>query len=141
MSFDSALPQRALPGLCPIEAAVASMAIAGIEGRGAVFTRREVGDFILDLVGYTADKPLHKLRLLEPSMGQGDFLTPVIDRLLEAYERDVGGHGDVVGDLGECILAVELHHSSYDETRALVRAGGLRSCAIHRRRSVGRPSL
>jgi len=86
MSFDSALPQRVLPGLCPIEAAVASMAIAGIEGRGAIFTRREVVDFILGLVGYTADKPLHKLRLLQPSMGQGDFLTPVIDRLLELSE-------------------------------------------------------
>jgi len=97
------------------------MALAGIEGRGAIFTRREVVDFILDLVGYTADKPLHKLRLLEPSMGQGDFLTPVIDRLLEAYQRDVGGRGDVVADLGDCILAVELHCSSYEETRALVR--------------------
>jgi Eco57I restriction-modification methylase/TaqI-like C-terminal specificity domain len=121
MSFDSALPQRALPGLCPIEAAVASMAIAGIEGRGAIFTRREVVDFILDLVGYTADKPLHKLRLLEPSVGQGDFLTPVIDRLVAAYRRDMGGRGDVVADLGDCILAVELHGSSYEETRALVR--------------------
>ena len=86
----------------------------GIEERGAVFTRREVVDFILDLAGYTADKPLHQARLLEPSMGQGDFLTPAIDRLLEAYAREVGGRGDIVDDLGDCILAVELHRSSYD---------------------------
>jgi hypothetical protein len=121
MSLDSALPQPALPGFCPIEAAVAEQAAAGIEGRGAIFTRREVVDFILDLVGYTADKPLHKLRLLEPSVGQGDFLTPVIDRLLTAYRRDAVKPGNVVADLGDCILAVELHRSSYEQTRTLVR--------------------
>jgi len=54
MSFDSPLPQRILPGFCQIEAAVAVMAAASIEARGAVFTRREVVDFILDLAGYTA---------------------------------------------------------------------------------------
>ena len=66
-----------------VDAAVDGMADSGAEARGAVFTRREVVDFILDLSGYTVDKPLHRARLLEPSMGQGDFLTPVIDRVLE----------------------------------------------------------
>jgi type I restriction-modification system DNA methylase subunit len=56
-----------------VDAVVAGMASAGIEERGAVFTRREVVDFILDLAGYTADKPLHRARLLEPSMGAGRF--------------------------------------------------------------------
>ncbi|MDR3451146.1 MAG: Eco57I restriction-modification methylase domain-containing protein [Alphaproteobacteria bacterium] len=96
------------------------MADSGTESRGAVFTRREVVDFILDLAGYTVDKPLHRARLLEPSMGQGDFLTPVVDRLLEAYRREVGDHGDIVEDLGNAILAVELHRSSYEETHALL---------------------
>ena len=49
------------------------MAGAGTEARGAVFTRREVVDFILDLVGYTADKPLHRAALLKPSNGAGGF--------------------------------------------------------------------
>jgi hypothetical protein len=44
-----------------VEAAVAGMAEAGAESRGAVFTRREVVDFILDLTGYTADGPLHRV--------------------------------------------------------------------------------
>src|SRR5947199_10621380 len=82
-----------------VDAAVAAMADSGAEARGAVFTRREVVDFILDLAGYTADKPLHRARILEPSMGHGDFLAPVIDRLLEAYRRDVGNGGNVVADL------------------------------------------
>jgi hypothetical protein len=106
---------------CPeLHAAVAGMAGAGVESRGAVFTRREVVDFILDLAGYTSDKPLHRARLLEPSMGEGDFLTPVIDRLFEAYRREVGDRGDIVEDLRDCILAVELHRASFDQTRALV---------------------
>jgi type I restriction-modification system DNA methylase subunit len=103
-----------------VEAAVAGMAEAGAESRGAVFTRREVVEFILDLAGYTADKPLHRARVLEPSMGHGDFLAPVIDRLFEAYDRSPDGRGDVVKDLGNCILAVELHRASYEETRGVV---------------------
>ena len=80
-------------------------------------------EFILDLSGYTTDRPLHEARLLEPAMGQGDFLTLAIDRLFETYERDTSaGRRDVVHDLGECIRAVELHHSSYEQTRLVVMA-------------------
>ena len=61
--------QGYLPGIAPYETALKELQQAGIEKRGAVFTRREVVEFILDLVGYTADKPLHRLRLLEPSCG------------------------------------------------------------------------
>lgn len=112
-----------LPGFCPVEAAVASMAAAGIEERGAFFTRREVVDFVLDLVGYTADQPLHKMRILEPATGQGDFLLPTIDRLMAAYRQTPAGEKkSPVEDLRDCLLAVELHQTSYQETRALVCA-------------------
>ena len=93
----------------------------GSNSRGAVFTRREVVEFILDLAGYTADKSLRRARILEPSMGHGDFLLPAIDRLFESYRREVGDRGDIVEDLGDCLLAVELHRASYEETRALSR--------------------
>lgn len=56
----------------------------GAETRGAIFTRPEIVDFILDLAGYTTDQPFHQKRLLEPSFGEGDFLLPAIDRLLTA---------------------------------------------------------
>lgn len=123
--------QTSLPGLCQVEEAVALMSGAGMEERGAVFTRREVVDFILDLTGYTADRPLHRMKLLEPSMGQGDFVTPVIDRLLEAYRREAGKDSDSLADLADCILAVELHRDSYERTRnqvaALLRGKGLKA--------------
>ena len=91
----------------------------GAESRGAIFTRREVVDFILDLVGYRMDKPLYEMRLLEPSFGGGDFLLPAIGRLLAAW-RCSQHTKTVVKDLGDAIRAVELHRKTFFETRAAV---------------------
>lgn len=105
---------------CPVM--VASEALAtqgGIEARGAIFTRSEVVDFILDLVGYTEDQPLHKKRLLEPSSGGGDFLLPIVGRLLTAW-RAAKDSGAVLDDLGDSIRAVELHRETFSATRAAV---------------------
>lgn len=112
------LPQPAFAGFCAVSEAVEKMAVdAGIEERGAIFTRREVVDFILDLAGYTADAPLAEHRLLEPSFGDGDFLIPAVDRLLIAAERD----GKMTCDaLEPAIRAVELHRASFEATRRLV---------------------
>ncbi|OGB06826.1 MAG: modification methylase PaeR7I [Burkholderiales bacterium RIFCSPHIGHO2_12_FULL_69_20] len=90
-----------------------------MEARGAIFTRREVVDFILDLTGYTSDRPLHKLRLLEPSFGDGDFLFPAIDRLLHAWKA-TGKITHPLEALGDCIRAVELHHDTFNRTHAAV---------------------
>lgn len=54
-----------------------------------VFTWREVVAFVLDLAGYTTDRPLHHRRLLEPAFGDGDFLLPAVERLLTAYAGQV----------------------------------------------------
>lgn len=88
------------------------------EERGVVFTRREVVDFILDLVGYTADQPLHQFRLIEPAFGDGGFLLPVVERLLTAYRARVPDRSAIVGDLRAAIRAVEVHGASIDRTRA-----------------------
>lgn len=88
----------------------------GIEARGAVFTRREVVDFIFDLAGYTPDKPLHVQRLLEPSFGGGDFLLPAVERLLAAW-RVHGGKGSIADALSDAIRAVELHRDTFEATR------------------------
>ncbi len=118
----TALRQLSLPSLCPVAEAVAAVAGAGIEERGAIFTRREVVDFILDLAGYTANRPLHRLRLLEPSFGDGDFLLPAIDRLLAAWQASSDRSGDPVALLAGAIRAVELHAATYTRTRQAVIA-------------------
>ena len=114
------LLQPSFPSLCPVTAAVADLANAGIEERGAIFTRREVVDFILDLVGYSVDRPLHKLKLLEPSFGNGDFLLPAIERLVEAWSSSPEGSGDAAFELRDSICAVELHRFTFDKTRSRV---------------------
>ena len=59
---------------------------------GEVFTRRWVVDLILDLVGYTPDRDLASMVLVEPSCGSGAFLGPIVERLIEsarAHGRDL----------------------------------------------------
>jgi hypothetical protein len=110
--------QPSLPGLCQVEDALERLARAGVEERGAIFTRQEVVEFILDLVGYTADVPLHHMKLLEPSFGHGDFLLPAVHRLLTSYWTHGRRRPAVdVDELRDCIRAVELHAVSFDETR------------------------
>jgi len=111
--------QASLPGLCPVREAVAQLAGAGVEQRGAVYTKREVVEFILDLAGYDASRPLFEFRLLEPSFGDGDFLQIVVERLLESWRREAPP-GDPVDVLAPCIRGVELHAASFEETRAKV---------------------
>ena len=66
-----------------VQASIELVALSSeVDARGAIFTRREVVEFILDLAGYTEDQPLYEKRLLEPSLGGGVFLLPVIERLL-----------------------------------------------------------
>jgi len=93
----------------------------GIEARGAINTRREVVDFILDLVGYTADQPLTQRRLLEPSFGSGDFLLPAIERLLHSWAAS-GQLDDPFATLAPCIRGVELHKETFENARAKVTA-------------------
>jgi hypothetical protein len=96
-------------------------AAAGTESRGAIFTRVEVVGFILDLVGYTEDKPLYKNRLLEPSFGGGDFLLPIVGRLLTSW-RAAKSSGAALDNLGDAIRAVELHRETFNSTYAAVVA-------------------
>ena len=107
--------QASLPGLCPVDEALNQLSQSGAEARGAVFTRREVVEFILDLVGYTPDQPLHELTLLEPSFGNGDFLLVVVERLLAAWRKHPGQTTEI--DLAPCIRAIELHESSFKTIR------------------------
>lgn len=109
--------QLAFPGLSSVDEAVEGFAAAGVEERGAIFTRREVVDFILDLIGYTPDKPLHQFRLLEPSFGDGDFLLPALERLLVAFRAFGAGTNPVLG-LRAAIKGVELHRSTFKATEA-----------------------
>ena len=112
--------QSSFQEACPIAEAVEHLASeSGIGERGAIYTKREVVNFILDLVGYTVDQPLTEFRLLEPSFGDGDFLLPTVKRLLEAANRNQGGLG--IGALAPAIRGVELHRKTFFRTRQALR--------------------
>jgi hypothetical protein len=91
------------------------------EARGAVFTRPEVVNFILDLVGYTEDQPLHKKRILEPSFGSGSFLLIIISRLVSSWRKNKNTNS-AFDDLRDSIRAVEIHPETFSSTRDSVIA-------------------
>jgi hypothetical protein len=119
--------------LDPLQEALDRLAEAesNVEERGAVFTRKEVVEFMLDLAGYTSNLPLHTKRVLEPSCGQGDFLFAVVERLLKAYFSHADTGHDMIADLQGCVRAVELHRETFRVTReklgALLEKAGLSS--------------
>jgi hypothetical protein len=78
---------------------------APAEHRGAVHTRPEVAEFVLDAMGWLETKHLESFRLLEPSAGEGDFLVPAVERLLSRVSPD-----DLA--IGNCICAVEVNQAA-----------------------------
>lgn len=94
----------------------------GTDDRGAVFTRREVVDFLLNLIGYTSDKELAKKRILEPSFGGGDFLFPMVERLLDSTRKS-SSRLPGFSELKNSIKAIELHKSTFEVTREKLQKG------------------
>lgn len=126
------LDASSFPRSAAVTDAVEALASSsGIGERGAVFTRSEVVDFILDLVGYVPSEPLHHFRILEPSFGKGGFLLPIVDRLLAAWRRHGGDTSAAHSELGEAVLGVELHRDTFVLTRTAV---------IHRLEREGFPT-
>lgn len=82
---------------------------------GEVFTRRWVVDLILDLVGYTPDKDLTAVTALEPACGEGAFLGPMLDRLIESASN----HGRRVADLGSAVRGLDLSILNVERARKL----------------------
>ena len=85
------------------------------KARGAVYTRQETVDFILNLAGYLPDRPLHHYTLLEPSFGTGDFLVRAVDRLVTSYLRS-GNLETAVHDLQGAIVGIEIDATAAEET-------------------------
>lgn len=92
-----------------------AFAVSSPESRGAIYTRPEVVNFMLCLCGFASRR--RPTRVLEPSFGGGDFLLPVIDRLLSLTEnvREV----DRVALLRDRIVAIELSDRSFQTVRDL----------------------
>ncbi len=84
------------------------------KSHGSIYTRPEVVHFILDLLDYKASEPLRSKRILEPSFGGGDFLFPIIDRLIESLRLD--GQRLNYESIANCIFGIELHQETFTKT-------------------------
>lgn len=71
---------------------------------GVVYTKPWVVELVLDLAGYVADRRLAELVALEPSAGDGAFLSAMVRRLVESCER----HGIPLTDASRAIQAFEI---------------------------------
>lgn len=92
-----------------------------IQETGEIYTRSEVVEFILDLSGYTTEKPLYKMRILEPSFGGGDFLFSIIRRLFKSWKAANRFSVSPI-ELSNSIVAVELSSNTFQKTKSTVIA-------------------
>jgi hypothetical protein len=104
---------------------VSLAAVETVPNHGEVFTRRWVVDVLLDLTGYTLDRDLAALHLVEPSCGSGAFLGPVVERLIASTTA----HGRDFATLGDSICSYDLQPEHVEASRKVcrdlvVRAGG-----------------
>ena len=90
--------------LFSVDALLPPESLLGAVEHGEVFTRRWVVETILDLVGYTPDRDLGAMRLVEPACGAGAFLGPVAERLSESCRK----HGRSLSDARDAITALDL---------------------------------
>jgi adenine-specific DNA-methyltransferase len=88
-----------------------------VQNHGEVFTRRWVVEVLLDLTGYTVDRDLGQVHLLEPSCGCGAFLGPVVERLIASAQR----HGRDLASLGDAIRSYDLQAEHVQACQALCR--------------------
>jgi hypothetical protein len=83
---------------------------------GEVFTRGWVVDLILDLVGYTSNRDLATLRLIEPACGRGAFLASIVRRLSAACRA----HSRPLSDAKNSIRAFDLLAHNVSASRDLI---------------------
>lgn len=83
------------------------------ETHGVVLTKPHIVELILDLAGYTSERELGNLTLLEPSCGHGAFLVPAVSRLLASTMRA----RRPVSELEKAVLAFDIEQDHVERTR------------------------
>jgi hypothetical protein len=86
------------------------------EPKGVVYTKRWVVELLLDLAGYRSEINLVDALAIEPAAGDGAFLGPMVERLMDSRERQ----GRPLSDCRDSFIAYELNDESADRARALV---------------------
>lgn len=85
---------------------------------GEVFTRRWVVELILDLAGYVPERDLASAVAVEPAVGEGAFLGPMIDRLVASCAV----HGRRLADCQSTLAAFDVADTNVERARKLAVA-------------------
>ena len=85
--------------------------------KGVVYTKRWVVELLLDLSGYCSEKNLVDALAVEPAAGDGAFLGPMIERLVESCRR----LGRPLSDCQHSLIAYELDEKSAARARTLAQ--------------------
>jgi hypothetical protein len=89
--------------------------VAPFEAKGVVYTKRWVVELLLDLAGYRPENNLVDALAIEPAAGDGAFLRPMIERLLNSCRR----LEKPLSACRESLIAYELDDESANRARAL----------------------
>lgn len=83
------------------------------EPKGIVYTKRWVVELLLELCGYSPEKNLVDALAVEPAAGNGAFLGPMINRLIQSCRKQ----GRPLSDCRRSLLAYELDEISAARAR------------------------
>ncbi|MFH6877524.1 Eco57I restriction-modification methylase domain-containing protein [Corynebacterium amycolatum] len=97
---------------------------------GEVYTKQWVVEAMLDQVGYTSNRNLAELQIVEPSIGAGSFLVEIVKRLLKSAQK----FRIPLNQLGSCIYGIDLQKERVEETsdyivKLLLEAGATKETA------------
>jgi hypothetical protein len=84
---------------------------------GVIYTKPWVVELVLDLADYVPERRLAELVALEPSAGDGAFLSAMVRRLVESCER----HGIALSRAGRAIQAFEIDAEAAERAVEVVR--------------------
>jgi len=76
-------------------------------GKGQIYTRPEVVEFMLTAIGLNSCDDFRNARILEPSCGEGEFVVAIVDRLINLPQKR-----PTVNQIAHKLLAVDLVASS-----------------------------
>jgi hypothetical protein len=89
--------------------------LGSLETKGVVYTKQWVVEFLLDLAGFQSGNDLVRAVAVEPAAGEGAFLGPMIERLMDSCNRRSRPLSDCINSL----VAYELNERSAADARSL----------------------
>ncbi|MEU8838275.1 Eco57I restriction-modification methylase domain-containing protein [Streptomyces roseus] len=104
-----------IPSTTDVLGAPLSESLTEAVRHGEVFTHRWVVEAILDLVGYTPDRDLARMHIIEPACGSGAFLGPIAERLSASCRL----HSRSIAEAVDAVSAYDLLSRNVRASRTL----------------------